>query len=227
MPLYNEAASIGRLLDELGKQPHRTLVVDDGSRDGGADIARAKAAAVLSHGENRGKGAALRKGFEHLLRQTGWDVVVLMDSDGQHDTAEIEKFLRAHKEGDADVVIGNRMAERRNMPWVRWVTNRVTSHWVSALAGQEIQDSQCGFRSLSRRVLEDLSLTCERFDLESEMLIQAGAKGYKIQSVPIRTIYEYHPSRIRPVVDSWRFFRLLGKYGFASIRTKALDPARN
>ncbi len=220
LPVYNEAATLGPLLDQIHSRGFSALVVDDGSMDGSAQIAARQGCRVLRFEKNRGKGAALKKGFEFLRAQPAWDIVVLMDSDGQHDVREIEKFLRTHRETDADVVIGNRMQTAQDMPWIRYVTNRVTSRCVSVFAGQRIEDSQCGFRSLRRDVLSDLQLTCDRFDMESEMLIQAGARGYKIASVPVRTIYRDQPSRIRPLVDTVRFCKLLARYGsvFSSTR---------
>ncbi len=219
LPMYNEAAAIASVLDQLKKHSYDAVVVDDGSTDDGPKIAADKGVAVLSMGSNCGKGAALK-------RQPAWKYVVIMDSDGQHDVEEIKKFIWAHRETGADIVVGNRMGKRKTMPWVRWITNQVTSWLVSLLAGQRIEDSQCGFRSLSRRVIRNLDLDCRRFDMESEMLIQAGLKGYKIVSVPVRTIYGGHPSRIKPVPDSWRFLRLLVKYGCGLRSAKGSEPAR-
>ena len=212
LPLFNEAARIGPLLENILSQSFRVLVIDDGSSDEGPGIARAKNCPILTLGKNCGKGVAIRKGFEYLLQHPSWDLAVLMDSDGQHDPREIQKFIDAHVASDADVVVGNRMGQRGAMQRLRWITNKLTSYWVSALAGQKIPDSQCGFRSLRRRAMERLQLQCERFDLESEMLIQAGDKGFKIVSIPIRSIYADQPSRIRPLRDTALFCRLILKY---------------
>ncbi len=214
IPLFNEESTIGELLDKIHAQGYKTLVVDDGSQDQGARIAQEKGSTVLALGRNQGKGMALKRGFEFLLGRPSWQIVVLMDSDGQHDPSEIKTFVDAHAAG-ADLVLGNRMDFRKNMPWVRWVTNRFTSYCVSYSARASVPDSQCGFRSLRREVLAGLSLTCDRFDLESEMLIQAGRRGHRIVSIPVRTIYHHHRSRIRPFADTVRFFRLLLKYGFS------------
>ncbi len=226
LPAYNEAATLGILLDKILPQGYNVLVVDDGSHDATAAIARSRGCSVLRHEKNLGKGMALRNGFDFLLARDGWNVVVVMDADGQHDTAEIKVLQNAHDLLGADVVVGNRMLQASGMPMLRWMTNRVTSALVSKLAGQLVSDSQCGFRSIRRLVLQNLHLSCKRFDLESEMLIQASMRGYKIASVPVRTIYDNQPSRIHPIVDTLRFLRMIARYGFL-ICTTRLARLRN
>jgi glycosyltransferase involved in cell wall biosynthesis len=209
LPIHNEASTIGPLIDQIKPHGSRILVVDDGSTDMGSRIARNRGATVLRSKKNLGKGNAVRKGFSYLLRTEAWETVVVMDADGQHDPNEIPKFLKEQKEGNADIVVGNRMQARGDMPPLRWMTNRFMSFIISLLMGQRIPDSQCGFRCLSRRCLRALRLRSERFELESEMLIQAGRKRFKIVSVPIRTIYRNQISRIDPIADTFRFLRLL------------------
>ena len=113
----------------------------------------------------------------------------------------------------ADVVVGTRMSDTREMPRVRLWTNQFTSWITGKLARQHIPDSQCGFRLVRRSVLPHLKLSTAHFETETEMLIQAGRAGHKIASVPIRTIYEPdRVSRIRPWHDTMRFFKLVRKY---------------
>ncbi len=216
MPVFNESKSLNGLLPEIKKQNLPVLIVDDGSQDGSAAIAQAQGCRVLSLERNFGKGYAVRQGLHHLLGVPDWQVLILMDSDGQHDPAEIPRFLQAHQDLDADIVVGNRMLSRGDMPWVRWQTNRFMSDCVSRMARQPIADSQCGYRLLKRKVVQRLSLTCERFELESELLIQAGREGFRIASLPVKSIYPPGgSSRIRPLADTVRFLKLLVKYTFS------------
>jgi glycosyltransferase involved in cell wall biosynthesis len=191
------------------------VVVDDGSTDGTSEAARAAGAHVLTHEVNLGKGAALRTGFEYAVEK-GYDAVITMDGDGQHDPKAIPDFLEALQKCDADVIVGTRMHAVGDMPKLRIWTNRTTSRVVSFLAGQKIPDSQSGFRLIKVRVLRDIvkSFVTSRYDTESELLIRAARRGYKSASVGIRSIYRGTVSHINPVVDTLRFLRLVGRSVF-------------
>ncbi len=216
MPVFNEAKALSGLLPEIKKQNLPVLVVDDGSWDGSASAAQAQGCRVLALERNFGKGYAVRHGLQHLLGVPDWQTLILMDSDGQHDPAEIPRFLQAHHDLEADIVVGNRMLARGDMPWVRWQTNRFMSDCISRMAGQSIADSQCGYRSLKRKVVQRLSLSCDRFELESELLIQAGREGFRIASLPVKSMYpQGGSSHIRPLADTVRFLKLLVKYSFS------------
>jgi len=135
-----------------------------------------------------------------------------MDGDGQHDWHEIPKFIETAQSQDTAVVIGNRMTgilPLRHMPLIRWLTNKVTSYIISKITGQRIPDSQCGYRLIKVSVLNDLELLTSRFDTESEILIKSAKNGYKIASLPIRSIYRGEVSYINPVRDTMRFVRLV------------------
>ncbi len=188
------------------------LVVNDGSTDGTSRVARVAGATVVDHPENRGKGAALRTGFEYAVDH-GYDAAVTMDGDGQHDPSAIPGFVEALERTGADIVVGTRMHAVGEMPRIRVWTNRTTSRVVSRLAGQAIPDSQSGFRILRVRVLEDVvgSLVTSRYDTESEILIRAARRGYRVAATAIESIYTGAVSHINPVVDTLRFLRLVGR----------------
>jgi glycosyltransferase involved in cell wall biosynthesis len=159
---------------------------------------------------NRGKGAALRTGFAAALT-AGADWVFTLDADGQHDPAEMPAFLAAARTGGADLWIGDRMRNTADMPWLRRLVNRFTSFIISTLAGQSISDSQSGYRLIGAPVLRALDLRFDRFEAESEILVKASRAGFRIGSVPIRTIYGEERSTIHPVRDSVRFISLVLK----------------
>jgi hypothetical protein len=110
--------------------------------------------------------------------------------------------------------VGNRMADTSTMPWVRFLTNRFMSGQVSALCGQTVPDSQCGFRMVKREWVP-LLLRCAGtgYDFESEMLVMASRAGCRIGSVPVSTVYGNEKSKIRPVRDAMRFFGLVRRLG--------------
>ena len=188
------------------------LVVNDGSTDGTARAAREAGATVIDHPENLGKGAALRTGFDHAIER-GYDAVITMDGDGQHDASAIPAFIEALEGTSADIVVGTRMHAVGEMPRIRIWTNRTTSRVVSRLAGQAIPDSQSGFRIFRVRVLRDVvrSLVTSRYDTESEILIRASRRGYRVAATAIKSIYTGAASHINPVVDTLRFLRLVGR----------------
>jgi glycosyltransferase involved in cell wall biosynthesis len=188
------------------------VVIDDGSSDQTAAVAQAAGATVLRHDVNKGKGGAIITALDYFAKSAA-DWAILLDADGQHDPAEIQKFIAAARESDAGIVVGTRMQDTQEMPWVRMLTNRFTSWITSRLARQRIADSQCGYRLVARAVLPDLKFSTARFETETEMLIQAGRAGHKIVSVPIRTIYvRGRVSRVHPWHDMVRFFKLAKKY---------------
>jgi GT2 family glycosyltransferase len=150
---------------------------------------------------------ALRTGFEAAVG-AGTEAVITMDSDGQHLASEAGRFVDAWEEG-ADVVVGDRMADNDNMPWLRKRTNEFTSWVISRVAGARIPDSQNGYRLFDAEVLRSVKLESRRYDMESEILIRAARQGYRIASVPISTIYHDEESSINPFVDTFRFFRLV------------------
>jgi glycosyltransferase involved in cell wall biosynthesis len=209
IPCKNVEATVGRLIAEIrGIDPTLdVLVVDDGSTDGTGRAAGKAGATVLRHETNRGKGAALRTGFDHAAAR-GYDALITMDGDLQHDPAAIPAFRRALDAGDSDIVIGTRMRAVGEMPRIRIWTNRTTSRVVSRLAGQRIPDSQSGYRIMKTSVVRGLPLVTSRYDTESEILIRAARRGARIGAIPIESIYTRGVSHINPVIDTLRFLRL-------------------
>jgi len=191
------------------------VVVNDGSKDGTSAAAAAAGAHVLEHEVNLGKGAALKTGFEYAVAK-GYDAVVTMDGDGQHDPLAIPDFLEAVGKCDADIIVGTRMHAVGEMPKLRIWTNRTTSRIVSLITRQDIPDSQSGYRLIKVRVLKDIvkSFVTTRYDTESELLIRAARRGYRTADVAITSIYTGAVSHINPIVDTLRFVRLIGRSMF-------------
>lgn len=212
VPAYNAAAHVGGVLERLKRviPALRVIVVDDGSSDDTYRTASAAGVTVIQHPVNMGKGAALSTGFARAVKM-GMGYVVTLDADGQHNPAEISEFARRMSETGADIVVGNRFGELGVMPWLRRATNWLTSKVVSLLARQKIPDSQNGYRMISARVLNAVELETARYEAESEILIKAGRQGFRIDAVPVETIYGEEVSAIHPVVDTARFFRLVYK----------------
>jgi len=204
IPSFNEANTIGGLVIKLKKRGIATYVVDDGSTDDTFSAARGAGAIVVRYSANRGKGAAVREGFRYILKE-GFEAALVMDGDDQHEVSSIDDFFRRMDETGADIIIGNRMIDASSMPYVRKITNRFMSWLIYRVSGQKVPDSQCGFRLIKRGVLENVKLESDNFQIESELIIKAARKGFKIESVPIRAIYGNEKSKINPIVDTFRF----------------------
>jgi glycosyltransferase involved in cell wall biosynthesis len=208
IPTYNEAKKIGKLVTEIRQQGLGIVVIDDGSRDNTSEIARNNGATVLRNDINQGKGASLIMGFNYAL-SNGYDAVITMDGDGQHLPEDIPFFMRLAKYSESGILIGNRMQKTKTMPTIRFLTNKFMSWLLSCLAKQDIPDTQCGFRLIKKEVLEKVALATSKYETESEILIKSSRLGFKIESVPIKTIYGAEKSQINPFIDTLRFIRLM------------------
>ena len=227
IPAYQDEKHIGDIARRTCERLDHVLVVDDGSTDHTEQRAREAGAEVIVHPQNQGKGEALKTGLAHWLgsgnptsrgqdRQIIW--VVLLDSDGQHLPEEIDRFLQAAASVTRPTFfIGNRMDDVARMPVARRIVNRYMSGQISRVCGQKIPDTQCGYRMLHRELIPDMLGGAHRFEYETEALIIASRKGYRIESVPITTVYTDQVSKIHAVRDSLRFFRLMRRYKAASL----------
>jgi glycosyltransferase involved in cell wall biosynthesis len=209
IPAFNEEASIVRVVQATAPHVDAVVVVDDGSRDRTAQVAREAGAHALVQPQNAGKGAALEAGFDYAM-QNGFDVVVALDADGQHDPIYIPDLRAPIESGEADMAVGSR---KRNwtgsMPLVRRLTNSFMSWMLGLVAGQPMEDTQSGYRAIHVRVLKDVKVSARHFEAESEFLLTAARKRFRIAWVPISVIYGVRPSHIRPVRDTIRFFKML------------------
>jgi glycosyltransferase involved in cell wall biosynthesis len=212
IPAYRQEQHISDVVRRTRRQLDHVLVVDDGSSDNTARCAREAGAEVIVHSQNRGKGEAIKTGLRHWLDRQFIHVIIL-DADGQHLPEEIDRFIAALVQAaDRSLFLGNRMNNLTGMPFVRRVVNRYMSNRISRICRQEIPDTQCGFRMLDRQLIPELLEGGTRFDYETEMLIIASRKGYRIESVPITTVYSDEVSSIHPARDAIRFFKLMRRY---------------
>ncbi len=194
-PAYNEERFIGSLVLKAREHVDMVIVVDDGSTDGTAEVAKAAGAVVMQHEKNRGKGAALNTGFQKAL-EVGAETAVVLDADSQHLPGEIERVLSPVLEGKADIVIGSRYlgeggAVPRHRIWGHWLFTRL----LNVTSGIRITDSQSGFRAFSRRALEVSSFASTGFAVESEMQFLAQEHDLRVVEVPITIRYDDHPKR--------------------------------
>jgi len=206
IPAYNEESHVAQVVLK-SKQYLPVLVVDDGSTDSTAAQAEQAGAIVLRQIPNQGKGAALRAGFRYALDE-GYDAVITLDADEQHDPHEIPTFLEAHEARQGDLIIGAR--EFKHMPIVRRTSNSIGTILFSWAIGEYMPDNQSGYRLVSRRLIEATTESREMgFHFEVEQIVTCVIQGYRLDWVPIRTIYAGETSHVRPLEHVPNFFRLV------------------
>jgi glycosyltransferase involved in cell wall biosynthesis len=205
IPAYNEANTLGALLDDVLQHANTVIVVNDASSDATAAIAAGKPVVQVEHQQNRGKAAALASGFAKA-RELQMDFVISMDGDGQHDAADISKFLAARKRYPHHLLVGARLYNRAQAPKSRLFFNKFANFWVSWAAGRPLADSQCGFRLYPLDILERVDLPTDKsrsFVFESEVLVDVSRLGFGVAFVPIHSCYPENrrKSHFRPVYD--------------------------
>ena len=213
IPAYNEEKNISIVIEKCIKYVDKIMVIDDGSTDNTAVIARESGADTIINKENIGKTDSLKRGFKKGLEE-GAEIFMLLDADGQHNPQEIPLFIDKIKEG-YDLVIGARKFKPEFMPFIRIFANTTSSYLVSLISGIRIKDSQSGYRAVKREIIERISITSTRYQSDTEMIVKAAKCGFKIGFVPISTIY--HPearSKINQIIDPIRFIILLIKLIF-------------
>lgn len=199
IPCYNEEIAIGSIVLRSLKYAEKVLVIDDGSRDRTAEVARMAGAEVLVHGTNLGKGASIRDAFQYIKMKP--DIVVLIDGDGQHNPDEIPILVKPILSKEADIVNGSRfIANKGNkVPLYRRFGQTVLTTMTNIGTKQKLSDSQNGFRAFSRNSFEHFALNQKGMAIESEMLIDAANANLKIVEVPIEVRYDVDGSTYNPI----------------------------
>ncbi|MGB2698624.1 MAG: glycosyltransferase family 2 protein [Candidatus Zixiibacteriota bacterium] len=210
IPAYNASDTILELIHRISAYlpQNDIVVVDDGSQDQTYNIIRKTQAVVLKHHRNRGKGEALKTGFDHAFEK-GYDHLITLDSDLQHDPVFIQSFVDQVRNKNSDIILGTRGMNLKIMPFINLLTNKLTSILISISTGRIMKDTQSGYRLTRVKVFNSLDLKSKKYDLESEILLKAGRKELKIDSVHISTIYTGGRSFISPIADTLRFIFLL------------------
>lgn len=210
IPFYNEKDFIRKVVNDTAEYVEFICAVDDGSVDGSleeiADFSNIK---IIHLDKNYGKGFALQKGFNFCI-DNNFEVVVTLDADGQHKPESIPFHINQLE--FFDIVIGNRLKKIKDMPIQRIISNKLTSKLLSLRTGQDILDSQCGFRAYKKVVLEKCKTKSLGFEAESEIIIKAANEGFKIGFTDIDTIYGNEKSKMKSVPAIFGFIKVLFGY---------------
>lgn len=203
IPAYNAGKTIPAVVRECLEHGLPVVVVDDGSVDDTSALLSGLPLTLLRHGRNLGKGAALKTGFAWAL-ESGYDGVVTVDADGQHEVAAIPLLVTAAQSGQRGILIASRRSQFEEMAGLRKFWNRVGVWCIWKRTGFEITDSQSGFRYYSCEVLRVVSLESNGYALEMEILLKAWKSGFTVGSLPIaaRVADGRATSHYRPFKDT-------------------------
>ncbi len=189
IPAFNEENNIGTIINEIQncRINFDVLIIDDGSTDATAEVARSHDVLVVSLPFNLGIGGAVQTGFKFALRN-GYNYAIQVDADGQHNPSEIEKLFEPLKEGEFDVVIGSRYLDKNDYQttFFRRVGAVIFMGLNFLTTGQKIKDNTSGFRCYNRRTIEFLSKTYPDDYPEVEAIAVLGKNGFRIKEIPVR-----------------------------------------
>jgi len=189
IPAYNEELTIGSVVLKTRNYVGDVYVIDDGSSDETARVAEAAGATVFRHANNEGKAKAVLSAFSEI-RPMGYDAVVMLDADGQHEPDEIPIVLQPVLDGAADMVIGSRvMNGSKGIPSYRKAGQIVLNYATEVGAQVHVTDSQSGFRALNKEAVNNMNFMSTGYTLESDMINHLAEKGLRIAEVPIPPKY--------------------------------------
>lgn len=189
IPTYNNDRKIAGVLQDVVVYTDQVIVVNDGSTDGTVKVLKSfPAIRVISYPDNKGKGWALRVGFEEALK-SGYQYAITMDSDGQHRADDIPVFIDAlEKEGSA-LIIGSRNMSQSGVPGTSNFGHRFSNFWYQLETGVSLPDTQSGFRLYPLEELQKMKFYTSKYEFELEVLVRAAWRGIKVIPVPINVIY--------------------------------------
>ncbi len=197
MPAYNEEKYIGSVILQARQFGDEVIVIDDGSIDRTAKIARLAGATVIQHAKNEGYGATIQ-GILAEAKKRSPNILVILDADSQHNPEEIPSLIKPIAEG-FDIVIGSRKIRSSDIPAYRHVGQRVLSYLTNILSGGKLSDTESGFRAYSRKAIDTLELKEKGMAISAETVSAATTKGLKLTEVPISAIYTKDGSTMNPV----------------------------
>jgi len=218
IPAYNEEKTIGHVITETIsvmdslKMPYEVIIVDDGSTDNTRKIATQYKATVLSNGMNRGKGYALRKGFQ----QARGDIIVTIDSDGTHSPKEIPSIIYPLLNG-VDIVTGSRFKGhgKESTSKLHLLGNFIFNILIMILTKKRITDSQTGFRGFKKEFLQEINLESYGYEIETEMTVKGLKNGFVYHEIPISCIKRrYDTSKLKILSDSMRILKAIFRANF-------------
>ena len=185
IPTYNNAHTLGKVIQSVLEFTEQVLVVNDGATDATPEILKTfPQLRVLTHEQNKGKGVALRNGF-NFARDNDYDYCITIDSDGQHSAEDIPKFIDKLEESPASIIMGSRNMEQSSVPGKSSFGHAVSNFWFRFETGINLPDTQSGFRLYPLKSLKPIFFFTTKFEFEIEVIVKAAWHG-----IPVLSTYQ-------------------------------------
>jgi glycosyltransferase involved in cell wall biosynthesis len=208
LPTYNNANTLQAVIDDVSQYVEKVIVVNDGATDSTSAILALNPSVVsISFKTNRGKGLAIKKGFEKAL-SSGFRYAITIDSDGQHAGNDIPLFLDKIQQYPDSLIVGSRLLRQLNMPGGNTFANKFSNFWYRLQTGINLPDTQSGFRLYPLYKMGRMRLFTNRYEAELEMLVRAAWMGINVCDVAISVYYPPLEERISHFRPFWDFFRI-------------------
>lgn len=208
IPTYNNEKTLEKVIHDVLHVTSRVIIVNDGSTDNTVEVLKGfPSVEVVSYSRNKGKGFALRKGFESAARE-GFSHVVTLDADGQHYASDIELFIRKAEESPNALIVGCRTLPREKLRRGSGFANRFSNFWFRFITEVEMPDTQSGFRLYPLEMIRNIRFFTRRYEFELEVLIRAAWRSIQLVSIPVRVYYPDRADRISHFRPFWDFFRI-------------------
>ena len=209
MPTYNNAGTVLYIEQRVMAVGKHVIVVNDGCTDNTEEVLKevADQITIVRYKRNRGKGYALKKGFQKA-RELGYKYAITIDSDGQHYPEDIPLFIQAEKKNLGALIIGSRNLKQENMPEKNTFANKFSNFWFRIQTGYNLPDTQTGFRLYPLKKLPKLWLLTSRYESELELLVFSAWRGVKLVPIDINVFYPDEEERVTHFRPFWDFFRI-------------------
>ncbi len=207
IPTYNNAKSVGKVIEDVLYYTDQIVVVNDGSTDETHKVlSRFPQINVLSHPTNKGKGLALRNGFARAV-EAGYEYAISIDSDGQHFPDDLPRFIETLNDHPRAIIVGARNMDQSSVPGKSSFGNNFSNFWFKLETGISISDTQSGYRLYPIKELQSMRFFTRKYEFEIEVLVRAAWKGIEVTQVPVKVFYpakEERVSHFRPFRDFTR-----------------------
>ena len=207
MPTYNNGGTLRDVVERVLNFCSDVIVVNDGCTDDSADILASLGhrITIVDYGRNRGKGYALKQGFEKA-KAMGFNYALTIDSDGQHFPEDIPMFVEALEQHPSALIVGSRNLKQDNMPGKNTFANKFSNFWFRIQTGIDLPDTQTGYRLYPLKNMPCLALLTYRYEAELELLVFSAWRGTDL--VPIKVNVCYPEDRVTHFRPFWDFFRI-------------------